>query len=285
MVVLIKKLKYFLNIFKKDLISSYYDITDIPSLSDLRFKYKGYNPIIKSFIPFVYIKLPILQLLIILSASCFFYVSILHFSSGSGVLALTLLEISLASIYLTLVKFFVAKHVKLSHSHNKILDLLVIIIIFLFLCFSIIYFGTRTSILVIIPVLLIKYYFKYYPNNSFDFNRLKDNVVAKTLSARTKRIDNLFSRTMFVSGFYNQFVSRQYWLILAYYLTHENSYECFLLIQYGIFHICLNITNRSIAALFGNPRGVIVSKTVDTMASIIGISVAIGGGNWLCHGF
>jgi hypothetical protein len=285
MVVLIKKLKYFLNIFKKDLISSYYDITDIPSLSDLRVQYKGYNPIIKSFIPFVYIKLPILQLLIILSASCFFYVSILHFSSGSGVLALTLLEISLASIYLTLVKFFVAKHVKLSHSHNKILDLLVIIIIFLFLCFSIIYFGTRTSILVIIPVLLIKYYFKYYPNNSFDLNRLKDNVVAKTLSARTKRIDNLFSRTMFVSGFYNQFVSRQYWLILAYYLTHENSYECFLLIQYGIFHICLNITNRSIAALFGNPRGVIVSKTVDTMASIIGISVAIGGGNWLCHGF
>jgi hypothetical protein len=223
--------------------------------------------------------------LIILSASCFFYVSILHFSSGSRVLALTLLEISLASIYLTLVKFFVAKHVKLSHSHNKILDLLVIIIIFLFLCFSIIYFGTRTSILVIIPVLLIKYYFKYYPNNSFDLNRLKDNVVAKSLSARTKSIDNLFSRTMFVSGFYNQFVSRQYWLILAYYLTHENSYECFLLIQYGIFHICLNITNRSIAALFGNPRGVIVSKTVDTMASIIGISVAIGGGNWLCHGF
>ena len=283
--VLIKKLKHFLNTLKKDLISTYYDLVNIPSLSDLRVKYKGYNPIIKSFIPFVYIKLPILQLLIILSASCFFYVSILHFSSGSGVLALTLLEISLASIYLTLVKFFVAKHVKLSHSHNKILDLLVIIIIFLFLCFSIIYFGTRTSILVIIPVLLIKYYFKYYPNNSFDLNRLKDNVVAKTLSARTKRIDNLFSRTMFVSGFYNQFVSRQYWLILAYYLTHENSYECFLLIQYGIFHICLNITNRSIAALFGNPRGVIVSKTVDTMASIIGISVAIGGGNWLCHGF
>jgi hypothetical protein len=43
MVVLIKKLKYFLNIFKKDLISSYYDITDIPSLSDLRVQYKGYN--------------------------------------------------------------------------------------------------------------------------------------------------------------------------------------------------------------------------------------------------
>lgn len=165
--------------------------------------------------------MPILQLLIIISASYFFYVSILHFSSESGVLALTLLEISLASIYLTLVKLFLAKHVKLS-SHDKILEFLAIIIIFLFLCFSIIYFGTRTIILVIIPVLLIKYYFKYYSNNSFDLvNRLKDNVVAKTLSARTKRIDNLFSRTMFVSGFYNQFVSRQYWLILAYYLSRK----------------------------------------------------------------
>jgi hypothetical protein len=278
MVVLIKKVKYLFNILKKDLINSYHDIVNIPSLSDLCIKYKRYNPIIKSFIPFVYIKLPILQLLIILSASCFFYVSILHFSSESEVLALTLLEISLASIYLTLVKLFLAKHVKLSHSHDKILELLAIIIIFLFLCFSIIYFGTRTIILVIIPVLLIKYYFKYYSNNSFDLvSRLKDNVVAKTLSARTKRIDNLFSRTMFVSGFYNQFVSRQYWLIVAYYLTHETSYECFLLVQYGIFHICLNITNRSIAALFGNPRGIVVSKTVDTMASIIGITVAIGG--------
>lgn len=43
MVVLIKKVKYLFNILTKELINSYHDIVNIPSLSDLRIKYKTYN--------------------------------------------------------------------------------------------------------------------------------------------------------------------------------------------------------------------------------------------------
>ena len=55
MVVLIKKVKYLFNILKKDLINSYHDIVNISSLSDLRIKYKSYDPLIKLFVPFLYI--------------------------------------------------------------------------------------------------------------------------------------------------------------------------------------------------------------------------------------
>ena len=44
-------------------------------------------------------------------------------------------------------------------------------------------------------------------------------------------------------------MTSQYLLILAYYLTHENSYECHLLMQYGIWHICFNLINQAVRLL------------------------------------
>ena len=161
--------------------------------------------------------------------------------------------------------------------YNKALDLLVIVLLFVFFCFSIVCFGTRLIILLAILFLLIKHYIKYYSNSFKLPNILSENVVAKTLSSREDRINHLFNKQMFISGFYNQFVTSQYLLILVYYLTHENSYECYLLMQYGIWHICFNLINRAIAASFGNSRGVVVSKLIDNTASLMGIGAGIGG--------
>lgn len=265
----------FLQDFKSDIKAAYLLFRFIPSMDALRLKYKSYNPIIKLFLPFLYIQIPLLQLVVILSVSYLLYTCTVHFSSD--MLGPTLIGIMCWSFYITSVRLFLNKYVNLSNKHNKALELLSILILFVFLCFSILCFGTRWIILLLILFMLIKHYIKYY-SNSFNLpNRLSENVVVKTLSSRNDRINNLFNNQMFISGFYNQFVTSQYLLIVAYYLTHENSYECHLLMQYGIWHICFNLINRAIAASFGNPRGVVVSKVIDNTASLVAIGAGIGG--------
>ena len=76
---------------KLDIKFIFNEIIHIPSLNSLKFKYKDYNPVFKFFIPFMYINIPVLQLIVISSASYYIYKMYVHFSSGS--LASTLLEI------------------------------------------------------------------------------------------------------------------------------------------------------------------------------------------------
>ena len=113
----------------------------------------------------------------------------------------TLIGIMCWSFYITSVRLFLNKYVNFSNKHDKALELLTILILFVFFCFSIVYFGTRLIILLLILFMLIKHYIKHY-SNSFNLpNTLSENVVVKTLSSRNERIKNLFNNQMFISGF------------------------------------------------------------------------------------
>jgi hypothetical protein len=183
----------FLQDFKSDAKQAYL-LLRIPSMNALRIKYRSYDPLIKVFVPFLYIQIPILQLVVILSVSRFLYTSTVHFSLDT--LGPTLIGIMCWSFYITLVRLFLNKYVNLSNKHNKALELLTIFILFVFFCFSIVYFGTRLIILLLILFMLIKHYIKYYCNSFNLPNTLSENVVVKTLSSRSDRINNLFHNQM-----------------------------------------------------------------------------------------
>jgi len=135
----------FLQDFKSDMKRAYLLFRFIPSMDALRLKYKSYNPIIKLFLPFLYIQIPLLQLVVILSVSYLLYTCTVHFSSY--MLGPTLIGIMCWSFYITSVRLFLNKYVNFSNKHNKALELLSILILFVFLCFSIVCFGTRWIIL------------------------------------------------------------------------------------------------------------------------------------------
>ena len=115
---------------KLDIKFIFNEIIHIPSLNSLKFKYKEYNPVFKFFIPFMYINIPVLQLIVISSASYYIYKMYVHFSSGS--LASTLLEIIGISLYLTSMGLFVRKYIKLDDTQNSRIELLGIFIMSLF---------------------------------------------------------------------------------------------------------------------------------------------------------
>jgi len=99
------KMRYnFLQDFKSDMKRAYLLFRFIPSMDALRLKYKSYNPIIKVFLPFLYIQIPLLQLVVILSVSYLLYTCTVHFSSD--MLGPTLIGIMCWSFYITSVRLF-----------------------------------------------------------------------------------------------------------------------------------------------------------------------------------
>jgi hypothetical protein len=57
---------------------------------------------------------------------------------------------------------------------------------------------------------------------------------------------------MFVSGFYSEFVLKQWLVVVIYSLVNTDVHESVLILHYGIMHIGFNIWNRTIGVLFGN---------------------------------
>ena len=87
-----------------DVKETYFSIRRISGYKSLCLKYKNYNPLVKSFLPFIYIQVPLLQLLVILSVSYSIYIAIVHFSSGA--LSSTLIGIMCWSLYISLAHIF-----------------------------------------------------------------------------------------------------------------------------------------------------------------------------------
>ena len=147
----------------------------------------------------MYIQIPLLQLVVILSVSYFLYTFTVHFSSG--MLRTTLIGIMCWSFYITSVRLFLNKYVNFSNKHDKAFRVVNDIYIIRFFLLLIVYFGTRLIILLLILFMLIKHYIKHY-SNSFNLpNTLSENVVAKLFLHENERIKNLFNNQMFISGF------------------------------------------------------------------------------------
>jgi hypothetical protein len=235
---------------KLDINFIFNEIIHIPSMNALKRKYKDYNPVSKFFTPFMYINIPILQLIVISSASYYIYKMYVHFSSGS--LASTLLEIIGVSLYLTSMGLFVRKYIKLDDTQNSRIELLGIFIISVFICVLIIYFNFPISFLLLVPFFLAKYFFKHYSNVKFSPRDKFKNALVQTLYAQSDRIKDLYAKKMFVSGFYSEFVLKQWLVVVIYSLVNTDVHESVLILHYGIMHIGFNIWNRTIGVLFGN---------------------------------
>ena len=139
---------------------------------------------------------------------------------------------------------------------RKGIELLGLFIISVFICVLIIYFNFPISFLLFVPFFLAKYFFKHYSNVKFSPDKFK-NAVVQVVYAQSDRIKDLYAKKMFVSGFYSEFVLRQWLVVVIYSLVNTDAHESGLILHYGIMHIGFNMY-RAIA--FGNPRGVSFNK-------------------------
>ena len=136
-------------------------------------------------------------------------------------------------------------------------------IISVFICVLIIYFNFPISFLLFVPFSLAKYFFKHYSNVKFSPRDKFKNAVVQVVYAQSDRIKDLYAKKMFVSGFYSEFVLRQWLVVVIYSLVNTDAHESGLILHYGIMHIGFNICNRAIGVAFGNPRGVSFNKLLE----------------------